>query len=79
MSKDEHSNNILQTRGESAVLILFLVDVHVYAQTVEHFETTNDGSSSTTAHHEEGHSLHVTFQTNVSSFMEIVEQPFVAA
>ena len=48
---------------------------------VEEFEAINDPPTSSTAHHEEGHSLQVKFRKDVLSFIAVVEQlgnPFLA-
>jgi len=48
---------------------------------VEEFETVLDTPSSSTAHHEEAHSLQVKYRKDVLSFVESIEQlgnPFVA-
>ena len=42
--------------------MLFLLDGPDYGQVVEDFEAIHDPSWYSTVHHEEGHSLQVTFQ-----------------
>ena len=48
--------------------MLFLLDGPDYAQVVEDFEANHDPSSYSTVHHEEGHSLQVTFQRDFLSW-----------
>ena len=48
--------------------MMFLLDGPDYAQVVEDFEAIHDPSSYSTVHHEEGHSLQVTFQRDFLSW-----------
>ena len=91
MAKDqahEQSNKSLQAHGGAVglyenpeALTLFMLAGPDCARIVEEFEAVHDPSLSSTAHHEEGHSLQVKFRKDVLSFVEVVEQlgnPFLA-
>ena len=52
----------------SRFTMLFLLDEPDYAHMVEDFEAIHDPSSYSTVHHEEGHSLQVTFQMDFLSW-----------
>ena len=55
--------------------MLFLLDEPDYAHVVEDFEAIHDPSPYSTVHHEEGHSLQVTFQRDFFSFVDKVSVP----
>ena len=84
----EQSNKSLQTHGGAAgfydkpeARTLFMLAGPDCTRLIEEFEAVNDPPLSSTAHHEEGHSLQLKFQNDVLSFIKVVKQlgnPFLA-
>lgn len=84
----EQSNKSLQAHGGAAglyenpeALTLYMLTGPDCSRCVEELETVLDSPSSSTAHHEEAHSLQVKYRKDVLSFVENIEQlgnPFVA-
>ena len=77
----EQSNKSLQAHGGVAglyenpeALTLFMLAGPDCSRCVEEFEAVLDTPRSSTAHHEEAHSLQVKYRKDVLSFVEIVEQ-----
>ena len=77
----EQSNKSLQAHGGAAglyenpeALTLFMLAGPDCSRCVEEFEAVLDIARSSTAHHEEAHSLQVKYRKDVLSFVEIVEQ-----
>jgi hypothetical protein len=84
----EQSNKSLQAHGgavglyeNTEALALFILAEPDCARIVEEFEAVYDPPPSSTAHHEEGHSLQVKFRKDVLSFVDVVVhmgKPFIA-
>ena len=77
----EQSNKSLQAHGGAAglyespeALTLFMLAGPHCSRTIEEFEAMLITTNSSTAHHEETHSLQVKFRKDVLAFVEIVEQ-----